>query len=210
MGPRLLDFRIGTPARSLDPSGVLRAFFARLHIRYCIASVRQPQLNALGAARLITKHIRLRQRKTGARVVIPVGAPLKAALDATPKRSTIILTNSDGKPWTSDGFRASWGKALQGRRRNRRDVQRPARHGSDTACDRRMHRGRNCHRHRSLAARRARGPRLPLLESRSGAWRKCDPKARKGAAVGPHHAHNSRLCAVSTSHRTPYFGNTRT
>ena len=58
-------------------------------------------------------HIRLRQRKTGARVIIRVGAPLKAALDATPKRSTIILTNSDGKPWTSDGFRASWGKACK-------------------------------------------------------------------------------------------------
>ena len=58
-------------------------------------------------------HIRLRQGKTGARVVIKVGAPLKAALDATPKRSTIILTNSEGKPWTSDGFRASWGKACK-------------------------------------------------------------------------------------------------
>ena len=56
-------------------------------------------------------HIRLRQSKTGARVVIRVGAPLKAVLDATPKRSTVILNNSDGKPWTSDGFRASWRKA---------------------------------------------------------------------------------------------------
>jgi integrase len=56
-------------------------------------------------------HIRLRQSKTGARVVIPVGAPLKAALDAATKRSTIMLTNRDGKPWTSDGFRASWRKA---------------------------------------------------------------------------------------------------
>src|SRR5262249_45522223 len=58
-------------------------------------------------------HIRLRQSKTGARVVIPVGAPLKAALDkaAKDRRSTLILTNSDGKPWTSDGFRASWRKA---------------------------------------------------------------------------------------------------
>jgi integrase len=55
--------------------------------------------------------VRLRQSKTGARVAIPVGAPLKAALDAMPKRSTIILVNSDGKPWTSDGFRASWRKA---------------------------------------------------------------------------------------------------
>ena len=26
----------------------------------------------------------------------------------------IILTNSDGKPWTPDGFRASWGKACKG------------------------------------------------------------------------------------------------
>jgi integrase len=56
-------------------------------------------------------HIRLRQSKTGARVVIPVGAPLKAALDTAGKRSTIILVNSEGKPWTSDGFRASWRKA---------------------------------------------------------------------------------------------------
>src|SRR5262249_14441076 len=30
---------------------------------------------------------------------------------ATPRRSTIILTTMDGKPWTSDGFRASWRKA---------------------------------------------------------------------------------------------------
>ena len=56
-------------------------------------------------------HIRLRQSKTGARVVIPVGAPLKSALDATPKRSTLILTSTDNKPWTEDGFRSSWRKA---------------------------------------------------------------------------------------------------
>ncbi len=56
-------------------------------------------------------HIRLRQGKTGARVVIPVGAPLKAALDTTPKRSTVILTSTDNKPWTEDGFRSSWRKA---------------------------------------------------------------------------------------------------
>ena len=59
------------------------------------------------------KHIHLRQSKTGKRVVITVGAPLKIALDAAPKRSPIILINSEGKPWTSDGFRASWGKACK-------------------------------------------------------------------------------------------------
>jgi integrase len=60
-------------------------------------------------------HIRLRQSKTGARVTIPVGAPLKVALDATAKskQSTLILVNSDGRPWTADGFRASWGKACK-------------------------------------------------------------------------------------------------
>ena len=45
--------------------------------------------------------------------MIPVGAPLKAALDAATKRSPIILTTTDGKPWTPDGFRASWGKACK-------------------------------------------------------------------------------------------------
>src|SRR5262249_39858687 len=57
--------------------------------------------------------IRLKQSKTGARVEIPVGAPLKAALDATPKRGPIILTSTDQRPWTPDGFRASWGKACK-------------------------------------------------------------------------------------------------
>jgi integrase len=64
-------------------------------------------------------HIRLTQSKSkrrGARpvrIIIPVGAPLKAALDAGRRRSDIILTNSEGAPWTSDGFRASWGKACR-------------------------------------------------------------------------------------------------
>jgi integrase len=56
-------------------------------------------------------HIRLRQAKTGARVEVRAGAPLKALLDATPRRSPIILVNSEGKPWTADGFRSSWRKA---------------------------------------------------------------------------------------------------
>jgi len=28
-----------------------------------------------------------------------------------PKRSTVILTSTDEKPWTADGFRSSWRKA---------------------------------------------------------------------------------------------------
>jgi integrase len=60
-------------------------------------------------------HIRLRQSKTGARVCILVGAPLKLALDeaATTKHGPIILTSTDQQPWTSDGFRTSWRKACR-------------------------------------------------------------------------------------------------
>jgi len=64
-------------------------------------------------------YIRLRQEKAkggkGSRVTIPVGVPLKTALDAAMKKkrtATTILTNSRGVPWTEDGFRTSWGKAF--------------------------------------------------------------------------------------------------
>lgn len=65
------------------------------------------------------KTIRLRQSKSIGRkrrtvsVEIPIGAPLKTALDvaAESKKSPIVLLNSDGVPWTQDGFRASWRKA---------------------------------------------------------------------------------------------------
>jgi integrase len=55
--------------------------------------------------------IRLQQSKTGARVVIPIGAPLKAALDSATKHSTVILTSTDKRPWAPGGFRSSWRKA---------------------------------------------------------------------------------------------------
>jgi integrase len=45
------------------------------------------------------------------RVEIPVHSDLKAMLDAFPRRSTLILTNTRGQPWTQDGFQTSEGKA---------------------------------------------------------------------------------------------------
>jgi len=65
-------------------------------------------------------HIRLRPRKTitkrrpkGTTAVIPVGGPLKTALDEAAKHKVgpVILISTDKRPWTPDGFRASWGKA---------------------------------------------------------------------------------------------------
>jgi integrase len=55
--------------------------------------------------------IRLKQGKTGARVAIPVGAPLKAMLEATKKHGPLILMNTRGRAWTTNGFHASWRKA---------------------------------------------------------------------------------------------------
>jgi integrase len=55
--------------------------------------------------------IKMKQRKTGAYVSIPVSYALKAALDAAPKRSPIMLTSSEDKPWSESGFQGAWGKA---------------------------------------------------------------------------------------------------
>ena len=43
------------------------------------------------------KHIRLRQSKTGMRVMIPVGTPLKAALDTTKRQSTVIFSHTSNR-----------------------------------------------------------------------------------------------------------------
>ena len=72
---------------------------------------RQGDLLRLAWTQYDGKVIRLQQSKTGARVVIPVGTPLKIALDAKGGKAGPILLNSDGKVWTADGFRSSWRKA---------------------------------------------------------------------------------------------------
>ena len=99
-----------------DDAAFLERAPAHLHLPLLLGlwtGQRQGDLLRLPWSGYDGKHVRLRQSKTGTRVVIPVGEPLKIKLDATPKRSTIVLTNSDGKPWTSDGFRASWSKACK-------------------------------------------------------------------------------------------------
>lgn len=58
--------------------------------------------------------LRIRQRKTQARVVIPVGLPLKGALEALKehrKDAVTILRTEQGRAWTESGFGASWRKA---------------------------------------------------------------------------------------------------
>ena len=54
------------------------------------------------------EYIRLRQRKTGKHVTIPVGEPLQLVLDQTKRTTLIILSTTRNAPWTESGFRASW------------------------------------------------------------------------------------------------------
>lgn len=57
--------------------------------------------------------IRLKQSKTGRHMVIPVARQLREALEAAKaRRKTLtICETSRGQPWTSDGFKTSFGKA---------------------------------------------------------------------------------------------------
>ena len=57
--------------------------------------------------------IRLTQSKGKRRVVVPVAADLRATLDATKRRATVICTTSRGTRWTGDGFSASFRKACE-------------------------------------------------------------------------------------------------
>ena len=94
-----------------DESAFLRSAPAHLHLPLLLAlwtGQRQGDLLRLPWSAYDGTHIRLKQSKTGARVAIPVGAPLKAALDAARKQGPLVLTNSWGRPWTSHGFQASW------------------------------------------------------------------------------------------------------
>jgi integrase len=175
-----------------DEEAFLRSAAPHLHLALLLAlwtGQRQGDLLRLPWSAYDGKVIRLRQSKSirkGGRgpvnVTIPVGAPLKEALDAAAKhkRSTIILTTMDDTPWTSDGFRASWGKACAragvvgvtfNDLRFTWDCRNPAR-------ARRLHRGRDRVHHGPQSARRTfdLGCALPAPRSRAGAG--SNPQAR--------------------------------
>lgn len=105
--------RIWTEA---DEAAFLRVAAPHLRLAFVLApwtGQRQGDLLRLTWSAFDGSCVRLRQGKTRARVVIPCGEPLRAALSATPRRSPVILTTSEGRPWTADGFRASWRKAAK-------------------------------------------------------------------------------------------------
>jgi integrase len=55
------------------------------------------------------------QEKTGKRLWIPLHRDLRMVQAQMPLVSTHLLASSRGRPWTSDGFRASWQTEMQRR-----------------------------------------------------------------------------------------------
>lgn len=53
------------------------------------------------------------QNKTGKKLWIPMHENLRRLLADVPRVSVHILTNSRGTPWTTDGFKSSWGDELK-------------------------------------------------------------------------------------------------
>ena len=56
--------------------------------------------------------ITVRQGKTGKWLRIPIHRRLAAILDGMSRDSVFVLTSSRGRPWTLDGFKASWSAEL--------------------------------------------------------------------------------------------------
>lgn len=102
-----------------DEQSFLSKAPAHLHLALLLAlwtGQRQGDLLRLTWAAYDGDVLRIRQRKTQARVVIPVGSPLKAALDAVKAQrmdAVTILTTRQGRAWTESGFRASWRKGCE-------------------------------------------------------------------------------------------------
>jgi integrase len=101
-----------------DEATFLRHAPPHLHLPLLLAlwtGQRQGDLLRLQWSAYDGTHIRLRQKKTGQPIKLRPGAPLKAMLDATPKRSTMILTNPNqaGQPWTSEAFASAWTRACK-------------------------------------------------------------------------------------------------
>ncbi len=100
------------PWADVERHAVLDA--APAHMRPAIALMMMTGLGPKDALALPRNHwrdgeIATRRAKTGEPVFWPVPAPLDVILRAAPSHDAVTLcASSTGRPWTLDGFRASW------------------------------------------------------------------------------------------------------
>lgn len=78
-----------------------------------LTGLRQGDLVRLSWSHIGEDAIMLPTGKSGKTVtaIVPLYDELRTLLASIPKRSTTVLTNTQGKPWTSDGFRTAFDKA---------------------------------------------------------------------------------------------------
>lgn len=127
--------------------------------------------------------IRLKQGKTGARVTVPVGGPLKAELDATEKHGPLILVNTRGIPWSENGFHSSWRKACIAAKVFGVTFPRFARDRRSEALSSRLHRGRSGDHNRAFDTRRSLDSGQPLFQPGRGVSQVRDRKAGVGQTI---------------------------
>lgn len=101
---------VWTPAqidtfRANAPRHVLLPFEIAIH-----TAQRQGDILSMSWQQYDGSHLTIRQSKGGARVRVKAHYRLKELLDGLPRDTLRICTNSRGRPWTSDGFKSSWGK----------------------------------------------------------------------------------------------------
>lgn len=96
---QIAAFRANAPAHLLLP----------FEIAYNTGQ-RQGDILALSWPDYDGAHLNFHQSKGDKRVRVKVTARLKTMIDAQPRGTLRILLNSRGRPWTSDGFKTSWGK----------------------------------------------------------------------------------------------------
>ena len=112
-------YRVDRTSIIWDPELIARAYDGLPeHLRWAFVLAlwtgqRQGDLLRLSWSSYDGNEIHVHQSKTGKRLSIPVGEPLRQELALVPKKCPMILTNLEGKPWTSDGFRASWRTAVK-------------------------------------------------------------------------------------------------
>ena len=123
-------------------------------------------------------HIRLTQQKTGRRVIVMVGAPLKALLEATQRKSPQIVTNEDGRVYLIRLPGELSRHAGESRNQGAYFPRHTREHGH-TPGRARMHRIGDSRDHRPYELGRAFDPRFDLSQPDKNVGRQRYPEARK-------------------------------
>ena len=90
---------------------------------------RQGDVLSMLRSKISNGMIAVRQEKTDRELWIPIHRDLQAMLSSMAATSVTVLSNSNGVPWTKDGFKTSWQKQMADERLARLRAKRLVFHG---------------------------------------------------------------------------------